>query len=529
VESNQILIIILTINALGILGIALVNFINLSITATISRTREMGIKKVHGATGSHFLRQIITESLLTSLGALLLGIFLTTTLLPFFNRLFETSLHFDLRGTPYLSLILIAIWGGIGLISGLVPSTFWARGRLVQNLQGKFFTGMKMGVFRYSSIILQFVIALVLISGTLLIRKQINYMTEMDPKFDRENVVTAETGYWQFKDAQKVTRNLAVIARELERSPNVESVSFSQNVPGLYHENFNIFYPEGKSETEVLYLRKAYVGEDYFKTFGIPVLSGDGFDKGTASKDRTAVINKTALNALGMENAGGQVLREGSETGEPYRIIGVIDDFSYQGVQNAIQPLAHFLVDNETPIEWSYLSVRAIPGASMEVLELLKAKWQEFLPEGKLDYFFADEKLHEYYKEYEKINTLITWFSMLAIALSCMGLYALSSYTAARRTKEIGIRKVNGATILQIIALLNKDFVRWVALAFIIAVPFSWFAMNKWLEGFAHKTGISWWIFATAGCLALTIALLTISSQSIRAAMSNPAEVLRDE
>src|SRR5690606_25116539 len=231
----------------------------------------------------------------------------------------------------------------------------------------------------------------------------------------------------------------------------------------------------------------------------------------------------------GFINASGQMLYEGSETGEPYKVIGTIDDFSYQGVQCEIQPLAHFFSERENLADWNYMSVKSKEGSALQVMNLLKNKWDMAFSGLEPNSFFADDKLNEQYKEYVKVNTLIAWFSVLAVLLSCMGLFAMASHMMARRKKEIGIRKVNGATIAQVLVLLNKDFVKWVALAFVIAVPISSYAMHKWLEGFAYKTNISWWIFALAGIVALAIALLTVSWQSFRAATNNPVDALRNE
>ena len=529
-ESNQTLIIILAIIALGIISIAIVNFINLTIVNALSRTREIGIKKVFGATKKHVAQQIIIESLGTSFFAVLLGILLLSVLLlPGFNSLFETNLTFQTLDPFVLVAILLSIWIFVGIFSGTLPSLLWSQSRLVENLQGKISTKNKTGFSKYSSIIVQFVIAIVLISGTLVVRKQIDFMLDKNPKFDNENVIVAQTDFWQHKDLDDASGKLGVISKELEASPFVSSVNFTGSIPGDYDENYNTFYTTGESNLPNISLRKSYVGKDYFKTLGIPVLEGHGFDQEPTALQNTVVLNKTAMDQLGFTTAEGQVLVEGREGGTQYRVVGMIDDFSYQGVQRATEPLAHFFSEQETLINWDYLTVRAEKGATLQVIKLMREKWQALFPNADFTYFLADEKLNLFYKEYERVNTLITWFSLLAVILSCMGLFALSSYTMARRTKEIGIRKVNGATITQILSLLNKDFVKWVGLAFIIAVPISWYAMNQWLEGFAYKTTMSWWIFALAGISALIIALLTVSWQSFRAAVANPVEALRDE
>ena len=529
-ESNQTLIIILAIIALGIIGIAMVNFVNLNIVNTFSRTREIAVKKVHGALKKHISQQIIFESFATGFIALVLGMVLfSMVLLPAFNSLFETNFSYDSLNQYVLLGLLLGLWLLTGLLSGSIPSMIWSRSKIVENLQGKISSKNKPGLAKHSSVVIQFVIAIVLISGTLGVRKQIRFMLDKNPKFDNENVIVAQTDSWQHQNLDSASSKLDVISKELLNSPLVSSVNFTGSIPGDYDENYNTFYPMGESNLPSISLRKSYVGKGYFKTLGINILSGHGFDKEPTALNNTVVLNKKAMDQLGFTSAEGQILVEGREGGTQYRVVGAIEDFSYQGVQSATEPLAHFFVDLENRMDWDYLTIRAEKGAALQVIGQLKDKWQEVFPEATLTYFFADEKLNVYYDEYKRVNTLISWFSILAILLSCMGLFALASYTMAKRTKEIGIRKVNGATITQILTLLNKDFMRWVALAFIIAIPISWYAMSQWLQGFAERTTLSWWVFALAGVGALLIALITVSWQSFRAAIVNPVEVLRDE
>lgn len=528
-ESNSTLIVILSLIAFAIIGIAVFNFINLTITNSLTRTREIGIKKVIGATSNHMFHQVMTESMLISFVALLVGCLLAFFLLPSFNQLFETHLHFNLFSNKLLVGLLILIWVTVGVVSGLVPSLFWARTKLIQSLHGNLFSPKKSGAYRYSLVILQFAIAIILISGTLLVRKQIDYMIEKDPKFDKENVIIAKLESWQYSDLKAASQKYKLISAELEASPYVTSVCFSQTIPGTYAENYNIFFPAGASEVDQIHLRKAYVGRNYFKTYGINLLSGEGFSKELSSYEKCMVLNKTAMEKIGFAEATGQLIHESTKTGYARNLVGMIDDFSYQGAQRGIQPLAHFFNEKENLTDWKYLSIRAKPGASFHVIELLNEKWQTTGLESTADYFFASDKLNEQYSEYVKVNKLFAWFSSIAIILSCVGLFALSSYAITRKTKEIGIRKVTGAKISEILTMLNKDFIKWVVIAFVIACPVAYYAMSKWLESFANKTELSWWIFALAGVFALLIALLTVSWQSWRAATRNPVEALRYE
>ena len=313
------------------------------------------------------------------------------------------------------------------------------------------------------------------------------------------------------------------------KSPYVESICFSQATPGNYQSNYNTFYPEDNKSGESIHLRKVYVGRNYIKTFGLKLIDGEGFDKDDASYKNCVVLNKTAMAKLGYTNAGEQVLHEGSASGESYKIIGETEDFAYQSVQYEVEPLSHFFVDTEFYTNWSYLSVKSKPGMALKVVDLLRSEWESTQPSAAASYFFADDKLNEQYREYDKVNQIVAWFSAVAVALSCIGLFALSAYAVSRRNKEVGIRKVNGAKTAEVVILLNREFLRWVTFAALVAVPLSWFGLHKWLESFALKTTLSWWVFALAGLLALGIALLTVSWQSWKAATRNPVEALRYE
>ncbi|MBN2637762.1 MAG: hypothetical protein JXR65_01595, partial [Bacteroidales bacterium] len=437
--------------------------------------------------------------------------------------------HLNISKNKLLLPVLAAIWLIVGLLSGIAPALYWSRLNPMESLRGKIFKAGKTGITRYSLVVVQFAIAIVLISGTFLVRKQIQFMINQDPKFDKENVVVAELTSWEYSDLEAASLKFKRIASELKASPYVESVSFSQCTPGNYDQNYNMFYPDGESNVENIHLRKAYVGRDYFKTYGIRIINGEGFEDETRNYENNIILNKKAMQVLGYNQVEDQILRESSPSGTPNKIIGEVEDFAYQGAQHEMQPIVHIFTDQESYTNWSYLSVRARPEASLQVLEILQDKWKNTQPESTVNCFFADDKLNEQYKEYTKINQIIAWFSVVAIVLSCIGLFALSSYAISRRIKEIGVRKVNGAKVLEVVSLLNRDFLRWVALSFVIAVPLSWFALHRWLKGFALKTDLNWWVFALAGMLALGIAVLTVSWQSWRAATRNPVEALRYE
>jgi putative ABC transport system permease protein len=427
-ESNRTLVIVLTVIALGILGIAIVNFINLTITNSFSRTKEIGIKKVTGATSGILFRQIMAESMLVSFIALLVGIELMTMLLPVFNKLFNTHLQVTVSQYRFIIPLLASVWLVVGISSGLIPSLFWARTKLTQILQGNLFSSIKSGSSRNSLVVIQFIIAVILISGTILIRKQINYMLQKDPKFDKENVIVVDLESWQYSDLKLASQKFKLISEELKLSPYVESVCFSQEIPGKYNENYNTFVPEGGDALNKISLRQAYVGRNYFKTYGIKILSGAEFDQDLISYEKDIILNESAMEKLGYPEASGQILHQSTISGTKLNVIGAIEDFSYQGAQREMQPLVHFFTDHEDLTNWNYLSVRSRQGAAAEVISLLKKEWQDTEPSSNVSFFFALDALNEYYKEYIQINKIIAWFSAVAILLSCLGLFDLSSY-----------------------------------------------------------------------------------------------------
>ncbi|HEX2968429.1 MAG TPA: FtsX-like permease family protein [Bacteroidales bacterium] len=528
-ETNKTLIIILTIVALSIIGIAVVNFINLSVTSFLSRIREAGIKKVIGATEGMLFRQTMTESLIVSFIAMLAGIELASLGLPYFNRIFNTRLEFMSGQLVFIFCLLTSIWLTVGIISGLIPSIFLSKTKLIQALHGNILTGQKRSSSRNSLVVVQFAIAIVLISGTILVRKQIAYMINKDPKFDKENVIVAELNSWQYPDLNAASDKFRYIYNELKASPFVKSACFSQTIPGIYQENYNTFSPEGSDEGSTFRVRKSYVGRDYFKTYGINIISGSGFDEDGKTYNNCMLLNEAAMKKSGLTAAADQVIHESGANGPVWRLIGINEDFSYQGAQKEIEPLAHFFEEHENLASWGYMSVRANPGSTLKVIEMLKDLWGKTEPVSSVTYYPAIDKLNEQYKDYIQINSIVAWFSVIAILLSCMGLFALSSYAITRRTKEIGIRKINGAKIPEVIFMLNKDFIKWVSIAFAASIPVSWFVIHKWLESFANKTQVSWWTFALAGIVAFVIALFTVSWQSWRAATRDPVKALRYE
>lgn len=527
-ESDKSFIRILGIIAISILGITLINFVNLTLTSSLERNAEVNIKKILGAHNRHIFIQIISETACISLLAILLGCFMAASALPFFNQTFDIQLHFDMIQPSVLISILGTIWVLISLIAGFIPALYLSK--LISSNKGNLVSKSSRSIkYRDALVILQFVIAIVLITGAFLMKKQVNGMISTDPNFDAENVIIAELEGWQIENLDLASQKYKQLYDELEKSPLVKSLCFSHSIPGSIPEHYLSFFPENTDRVEKINFRKAYVGKNYFETFGIKLTGGEVFSKPEGNYQMNLVVNQKAMDILGFEQVDHQILRAGTKNGRIHNLIGAVENYTYQSLEKEIQPIAHIYRSHELSSAWQYLAIRSNKGTSLEAFQLFKSKWSDIIDEYSPNLFFANDQINKHYKEIQRVSKLISLFTILATIFSCIGLFSLSSYSVTKQTKVIGIRKVNGAKTHEIIRTLNKEFLKLVVIAIVIASPLAYYAINKWFQNFAHKTALSWWIFALAGVIALGIALLTVSWQSWRAARRNPVESLRYE
>ncbi|MBN2613109.1 MAG: ABC transporter permease, partial [Bacteroidales bacterium] len=484
-SDNKTFIYILIFIAIGILIIASINFINLSTANSIKRSAEVGIRKAMGAGKKSLLRQFLGESLIISFLALFLAIVITELLLPVFNRMFNTGLFLDYSNFFLTYPVLLSLWLLTGLLSGIIPSVLLSRFNIISSLKGEIATGRRAARLRSAMVIFQLLISIVLIIGTTLMKKQIHFMKNHDLKIDHENVIVINTNSGQYKDRNAAIRKLEVILKELENDMRIVSTAPSQIVPGRYDENYNNFYPEEWSDVEFLSLRHGGVHKDYFKTYGIEFIEGDPYDENFVWDSNAVVINKAALMMFETESAVDKIIHSSQRSGYPHKIAAVVDDFHYMGLHRKIQPVLHYVSD-ERDLEYArFISVRVKPGEMPGVLDMLRKKYLSIEPAKELDYFFTDEEINKDYKQFEKISSVVGYFTILSIVIACLGLIALTVFVSRQRTKEIGIRKANGARTSQIMLLLTKEFTRWVVVAFVIACPVAWYFMDKWLQNFA--------------------------------------------
>ena len=500
-----------------ILLIACVNFINLTTARSTERAKEVGIRKVIGAGKPQLIRQFIGESVIITLLAVVLSLFLCSGLLPLYNQLAgkEISTGIFVRPSDIASLFAISI--GIGLLAGFYPSLVLSSFRPVSVLKGYFATGTQGVLLRKGLVVFQFTISIVLIVSTIVVYTQLNYMRDQDLGFNKEQEVVIFTNFDKNKD---------VFKQSLASIPGVLSTTLSSSVPG---NGFTSTYSEIENrlgDLQKMNIDLCFADFDFIGQYKLKITAGRAFSKAfPTDTGRAMIINESAVKMLGYYTPDEAIGKRFSQGGRQGQIIGVVKDFHYLSLQQNIQPLTMRLES------WALgtISIKVSPTDLPTTLGAIEAKWTQIIPNRPFEYSFLDEDFNRLYVSEVKFGRLFFNFSILAIFISCLGLLGLAAYSTIQRTKEIGVRKVLGASVTSIVHLLSADFVRLVFIAFLIASPIAWFAMNTWLHDFAYRTPITWWIFALAGASSIVIVLLTISFQAIRAAIQNPVKTLRTE
>ena len=513
--GNKAFLIILGITGILILIIACANFINLNTATASKRAKEIGIKKVSGSTRKSITYQILFETFNYALLALLLAVVVLIIALPLLNSFSKVTmgLQYFLNKTVLLSILLLPFF--VGILSGIYPAFFINRFNPAQILKGKNDSNKQKSWLRGSLVSLQFLIFIILIFSTAIIHKQISYLRNQNPGFDKENTLVVKNMYYLGNQANS-------FKDELINNTSIISASFSSAIPSMDDYAGNPFNEKGKDEK--FFMNRISVDADFQKTLKTEIIDGRFFSDNLNSEKNNAIINEQAAHVLGWTNCEGKILHDINDGGKDFQVIGIIKDFHMKSLREATRPLVLRTTGNS-----KYLAIRLQKGDVRQALDQVKDKWVKFNNNAPLEYFFLDQSFDAQYKSEELLSKIIASFTLIAIIIASLGLIGLVSFTATQRTKEIGIRKVNGAKVSEVLGMLNKDFVKWVMIAFVIACPLAYYAMNKWLENFAYKTTLSWWIFALAGVLALGIALLTVSWQSWRAATRNPVEALRYE
>ncbi len=513
-RGNPGLLSLLGIIAAIILALAIINYINLTVAQQNKRNKDTGVKKTIGANRSNILFHFIFESVIVSVAAFTLAVMLLGLLLPFFNSVLNSNLDLNLLFEfPYIIVVLlVALF--IGILSGCGPAIALSGINPVKVISGNILSEKK-NYLQNSLTIFQFMVSIILIFCVMVVQRQIQFVKHKNLGFSDEQLLRVDMPNLQEKDSAEYK----LLVDELIKSPFIKSISAATGVPGSIPMNMgsNVENNENNISIPCLLVDTAFI-----RTFGLTITHGRGLMPGDFEK--VCMINESAFKHFEFDNLENKRINNGRAGG--FEIIGVVNDFHYGSMHEKIGPVCIMFASMGRR---STVNILFNPNSAVAGLNYFKQVWQNIFPGYPITYQFYDDWFDSMYQAEERFARTISMFALLAIAISCIGILGLSVFISERRIKEIGIRKVNGAKISEVLTMLNKDFVKWVAVAFIVACPVAWFAMNKWLENFAYKTTLSWWIFALAGLLALGIALLTVSFQSWRAATRNPVEALRYE
>ncbi|MFC1724179.1 ABC transporter permease [candidate division KSB1 bacterium] len=514
-------IIIFSAAALFILILACINFINLTTARSTLRAKEIGLRKVAGAKRNQIIRQFLGESVVLSVIALLFAVLICLLVLPVFNHLSGKNFSKEIFFSKGLILQMLLITGFAGLAAGGYPALLISAFKPASVVRGLKQSGVGNMIFRKVLVVFQFVVSVVLLIGTLVVFAQINYMQNKDTGFNKENLMYIRLSNSNISKHEEYKN-------ELKRYPGIIEITAANSFPtyGISFSN-SLWNWEGKTEkTDVLFTTNI-VDYDYFKTFGIDILEGREFSRNFASDSAALVINEKAMNLMGFNNPVGKKITYGrtGDTQTDYRIIGVVRDFNFLSLHSEIGPQVIVLA----PEYDRYIFARISGENTTETIGFMENKWKEFGFDYSFDYGFIDESFQSLYTGEKQIGDLLKYFTVLAVIISCLGLFGLASFMTVQRTKEIGIRKVLGANISSILLLFTKEFNKCVLTANIVAWPLAYYFMYKWLGNFAYRTDLKLWIFFAAGFVSILISILTVSYQAVRSARSNPVDSLKHE
>ncbi|MFT4154175.1 FtsX-like permease family protein [Parafilimonas sp.] len=504
-----------TIIAMFILLIACINFMNLATARSVNRAREVGVRKVIGAVRSALIKQFIAESLLLTVCAIVVALLLVTLTLPVFNQVTQKQILLPFQ-QPFFWLCLITITVFTGLIAGSYPALYLSSFSPVKVLKGA--TKLSIGAvwFRKGLVVLQFVLSMILIIGTIIISRQINFIQNKNLGYNKENLLYIPV------EGELIDRYQTFKVEALQL-PGIKNVSLLSDNPVFLDQWTNNVDWEGRDPKTMISVEHPEVNYDFIETMGLQMAAGRDFSKDYPTDKDGFLINETAARDMNYKNPAGKYITVNGHRGQ---IIGVIKDFNFRSLHETIKPMVIEFGNRE---KYGSILVRTEAGKTREAIATIKKLCHELNPEFPFTCSFADEQYEQLYNTEQVLSKLSDAFAFLAIFISCLGLLGLVMFTAEQRTREIGIRKVLGASVGNIVQLMSKDFLQLVFIAIVIASPVAWWAMHSWLNNYAYKIDIAWWIFIAAGGLVVVIAALTISFQSIKTATANPVEALRSE
>jgi len=510
---------IFSIIACFVLVIACINFMNLSTAKAGTRASEVGLRKVVGAKKTDLIKQFFGESIVLSLIALVFAILIVEIMLPAFNNLSGKSLSLDPSGNITIILGLIVITLFVGILSGSYPALFLSSFQPVKVLKGTFRSGSQRSLFRKILVVSQFTLSILLIISTLIIYKQLDYISNRDLGYDKEHLV------FVYMQGDLKTKYESANS-ELLRNPNILKITRSLQIPSNIASTVSALDWEGKNPDEKVSMNWDIVDFGYFETFKMDMVQGRSFSREFATDGSEAyIVNEEAVKLMGTESPVGKRLSVFRNEG---KIIGVVKNFHFKSLHHEIRPFVYMMNPNWISM-MDCMFIRVAPDNISATVKYIESTSKKFNPAYPLRFQFLDERIESLYRNEQRMGKIVGYFTFLTIAISCLGLFGLASFMTEQRTKEIGIRKVLGAPVSKIILLLSADFTKWVLAANIIAWPLAYFAISKWLENFAYRTSLNMSIFIISGVLALVTALLTVSYQTLKAALANPVDSLRYE
>lgn len=508
-----------------ILLLACINFMNLSTAKATKRAAEIGIRKVMGAFRGSLIRQILGEAMIIVVISIAISVVLVFAFLPAFNELAGKNISITKENTLYFAIALTLLTIITGLIAGSYPAFYMSSFQPIEVLKGKFRLSNASGILRQGLVVFQFTVAIVLVCGMLVISRQINFMKEKDLGFNPEAkiVIPLRTSGGKQKYES--------IKTALEQMSAVHAVSATNAPPGSPIYNDMAFYMEGGSMDNAILNRINTVDAGYMELLGIKLIAGRPFsDNRQAESDGKLIINRASAKKFGVEPegmVGRKLFFDWQGKNYNFEVIGVSEDYNQMSLKDPIIPIIFEVADSAN--QYNYLIASVNPSGFSNTLSAIEETWESQVADAPFEYTFLDDDIERQYSDDERVSRIITYFAVVAMIVCSLGLYGLSSFMAERRLKEIGVRKVMGASVPQIMSMMSKEFVKLVVIAIVIATPLAWYAMNTWQQGFEYKAPLDIFIFSYAGIAAIIIALLTISYESLKAASTNPARTLRNE
>ena len=503
--------------AILILLIACINFMNLSTIRAVERSKEVGLRKVLGALRNNLVWQFIGESILLTLIACILSTGLLELLLPYYNSLLGYTLTVSWSALP-VYLFLVAVIIIVGFLAGSYPAFFLSAFKPIESLSGKLRLGKGGSLFKQALVVVQFSISVLLIVGTIIIMKQMDYVKNKELGYDKEHEIIVPI------DNGDIYNHLLTFKNELQSKNNIQSVSLMSGEPGGFFDEHTF---EAEGQHDIWKSRTEFADFEFVKTLGLKIIAGRDFSPQYATDTTDAVlINRTAASKLGLtpQQAIGKWIKNTIRDSTRRRVVGVVENFNFLSLKEKMDALVI------SPSEDRRVAViRIKPGNIESAIATIKQEYNKVAPVYPFEYNFLDQKFDDLYKTDIRQQSILSVFAGLAIFIACLGLFGLASFTATKRFKEIGVRKVLGSSVRGIVILLSKDLLKPVLIATCIALPVGYYAMNKWLQNFAYKTSLQWWIFLLAAVITFGIALITVSSKAVKAAAANPVKSLRNE